>query len=188
MIVVHPKDPSTRFLSLIYEELDDVLFFDSIEQKEQMLYAIENAPKEEMVLLLGHGTPNGLLCGLITDDDASILKDRPNLIGIWCYASTYALRHRLKGFFCGMFISEWTEAVDNNIEASLDEIEDAAWDFAGRFGELLREGYTMDDIVKELMNPCFRVNPLTVFNYSRLTYREQGNEPLPVEEDYWGFE
>jgi hypothetical protein len=44
--------------------------------------------------------------GLILDDgDAELLKNRPNLIGIWCYASSYAAKHNLKGFFSGMFIS-----------------------------------------------------------------------------------
>ena len=60
MIVVHPNDPSTRMLSLIYEDIKDVTLFDSWEQREEILKTIAAAPREEPILLLGHGCPNGL--------------------------------------------------------------------------------------------------------------------------------
>ena len=40
MIVVHPNDPSTRMLSLIYEDIKDVTLFDSWEQREEILKTI----------------------------------------------------------------------------------------------------------------------------------------------------
>lgn len=86
MIVVHPNDPSTRMLSLIYEDIKDVTLFDSWEQREEILKTIAAAPREEPILLLGHGCPNGLFdmrYGLvIKDSDANILKERPNLVGV----------------------------------------------------------------------------------------------------------
>ena len=103
MIVVHPKDPSTAMLRSIYEELPDVKLFDSYLQREEILSAIAAAPKDEPIFLLGHGCPSGLLDmrhGLVIDDgDADLLKDRPNLVCIWCYASTYGYNHDLAGFF-----------------------------------------------------------------------------------------
>ena len=91
MIVVHPYDPSTRMLCEIYKGIEGVTLFDSWEQRKEILDAIAAAPKDEPILLLGHGCPYGLLdmrYGLvINDSDAEILKDRPNLVGIWCYAS-----------------------------------------------------------------------------------------------------
>ena len=183
MIVVHPKDPSTRMLSLIYEGIEDVTFFDSWEQREEILKAIIEAPKEEPVFLLGHGCPNGLFdlrYGLIIkDSDADILKNRPNLVGIWCYASSYAHKHGLKGFFSGMFISEEPEAWLNNVNADAEEIDEKAWDFAGRFGDMLRAGKALEEIAVELMNPCHRDSELTSFNYDRLTWRPKGDEALP---------
>lgn len=140
MIVIHPHDISTRFLHLMYEDIDGVRFFDSISQNGQILEAIKAASREEFILLLGHGTPYGLLGGFIGDEDADLLKDRPNLIGIWCYASTFARRHSLKGFFTGMFISEWYEAADYDVDADPDEINELNWEFAGMFGDLLRAG------------------------------------------------
>ncbi len=188
MIVIHPKDPSTRFLHLIYEDIDGVLFFDSISQRAQVLDAIRNASKDEYILLLGHGTPHGLLGGFIGDEDAEHLRDRPNLVGIWCYASTYAYKHSLKGFFSGMFISEWCEAIDNDIKAAPEEIEEMCWTFAGLFGDLLRDGKPLEAIAAELMSQSNINSDLIHFNYSRLTYRTTGMEELPVKEDYWGYE
>ena len=188
MIVVHPKDPSTKFLHLMYEDIGGVLFFDSISQRKQILEAIRNAPKDEYILLLGHGTPHGLLGGFIGDEDADLLRDRPNLVGIWCYASSYAYKHGLKGFFSGMFISEWYEAEANEVIAGLDEIDEMCWNFAGMFGDLLRSGYPLVAIADDLMNHNNINSDLARFNYNRLTYRKTGLEDLPVKEDYWGCE
>ena len=191
MIVVHPNDPSTKMLSLIYEDIKDVTFFDSRKQREEILMAIAAAPREEPILLLGHGCPNGLLdmrYGLvIKDEDAGILKDRPNLVGIWCYASSYAYHHGLKGFFSGMFISEEPEAWVNEVNAEAEEIDEKAWDFAGRFGDMLREGKPLQEIAAELMDSRHQDSALTRFNYERPTWRPTGKEPLPAasEEENW---
>ena len=98
----------------LYKGIEGVTLFDSWEQRKDILAAIAAAPKDEPILLLGHGCPSGLLdmrYGIVIgDSDAELLKDRPNFVGIWCYASSYAFKHGLKGFFSGMFISEEPEA------------------------------------------------------------------------------
>ena len=153
MIVVHPYDPSTVMLKKVYEGLENVTLFDSWKQRKELLAALAAAPREEPVLLLGHGCPYGLYdmrYGLILNDtDAELLKDRPNLIGIWCYASDYAAANT------------------------------HAWDFARRLGDLLREGAPLETVAKELMNPKYIENDLTRYNYTRLTWRPTGKEPLP---------
>ena len=185
MIVVHPSDPSTRMLSEIYKGIEGVTLFDSWKQRKEILKAIAAAPKDEPILLLGHGCPSGLYdmrYGIVIGDaDADLLKDRPNLVGIWCYASSYAAKHGLKGFFSGMFISELEEALINGVEASAEEINDAAWNFCIIFGLLLRGGSSLEEIAGVLMDPCYIDSDLTEFNYSRLTWRPQGNEPLPID-------
>ena len=185
MIVVHPKDPSTEMLGRIYEDMD-VTLFDSYRQKDEILSAIRNAPKDEPILLLGHGCPYGLLdmrYGLVINaEDAELLKDRPNLVCIWCYASSYAYLHNLKGFFSGMFISEPGEAYVCGVEATEDEIDWCASDFALRFGDMLRDGKTIREAAAELMDPKWIVSDLTQYNYVRLEYRETGNEGLPYED------
>ena len=171
----------------IYKGIEGVTIFDSWKQRDEILTAIAAAPKDEPILLLGHGCPSGLLDmrhGIVIGDaDAEILKDRPNLVGIWCYASSYAYNHGLKGFFSGMFISELPEAVVNGVDASAMEIDDEAWNFCIRFGLSLRAGTPLEDIARELMDPCYIESDLTEFNYSRLTWRPQGDEPLPPESE-----
>ena len=175
----------------IYKGIENVKFFDSWKQRDEIRKAIAAAPKDEPILLLGHGCPSGLLdmrYGIVLgDSDAELLKGRPNLVGIWCYASSYAYKHGLKGFFSGMFISELPEAIVNGVEASAQEIDDDAWNFAIRFGLLLRGGSTLEEAAGVLMDSCYMVSDLTDFNYSRLTWRPEGNEPLPSasEEEYW---
>lgn len=170
-------------LASIYKDLDNVTLFDSWEQRDEILNAIAAAPKEELILLLGHGTPAGLLdmrYGLIiTNSGAELLKGRPNLVGIWCYASSYAYKHGLKGFFSGMFISEEAEAWYNDVAADADEIAEKAWDFSELFGDMLMAGKPLAEIAAELMDPRHRVSALTRFNYDRLTWRPNGDEPLP---------
>ena len=118
---------NTKMLSLIYEGIEGVTLFKSGLQRGEILAALAAAPREEPVLLLGHGSPRGLFdmrYGLvITDADAALLKGRPNLVGIWCYASDYAFAHKLKGFFSGMFISEEPEAWVNGVDAEGEEID-----------------------------------------------------------------
>ncbi len=182
MIVVHPSDPSTRMLSEIYKGIEGVTLFDSWKQRKEILKAIAAAPKDEPILLLGHGCPSGLYdmrYGLIIGDaDAELLKDRPNLVGIWCYASSYAAKHGLKGFFSGMFISEPQEALFCGVDASDEEIDEVAWHFSTIFGLLLRGGCSLEETAGVLMDPCYIDSDLTEYNYSRLTWRPQGNEPL----------
>ena len=180
MIVVHPEDPSTRMLSLIYEGLADVTIFNSWQQRKEILNVIEATPKEEPIFLLGHGSSSGLLDKrfgfIIRDEDADLLKNRPNLVGIWCYASDFAYRHGLKGFFSGMFISEFTEALHCKVNTNTKEIEDKAFDFAFRFGNMLSMGIPLNQIVEDLTSPCHHDSELTSFNYSRLTWRPTGKE------------
>lgn len=170
-------------LAVLYEGIDNVTLFDSWKQKRDILAAIAAAPREEPILLLGHGCPWGLYdmrWGIVIDDtDAALLKDRPNLVGIWCYASDYAHKHGLKGFFSGMFISEEPEAWVNGVDASAEEIDDKAWDFSRRFGDLLRKGRPLAEVAADLMDPRHIESPLTEFNYSRLTWRTRGDEALP---------
>ena len=191
MIVVHPTDPSTVMLGKVYEGFENVKLFNSVEQRDEMLAAIAAAPREEPIMLLGHGCPKGLYDLMAWDmmvggPDAELLKDRPNLIGIWCYASSYAAKHGLQGFFSGMFISEGGEATMVGVDATEEEANAHAWDFAQRLGDLLRQGLPLEDVAKELMDPKHITSELTNYNYTRLTWRPTGNEALPEERAWTG--
>ena len=171
-------------LGLLYKDLPGVTLFDSWKQRSDILTALAATPLDEPVFLLGHGSPYGLLdmrYGLVIGNaDAELLRDRPNLVGIWCYASDYACKHGLKGFFSGMFISEPPEALMNDVEATDEEVDEKVWDFSRRFGEMIHAGLPLEQMASELCDPRHITSPLTEFNYSRLTFRRTGEEPLPV--------
>ena len=178
-------------LGKVYEGFENVKLFNNVEQRDEMLAAIAAAPREEPIMLLGHGCPNGLYDLMAWDmmvggPDAELLKDRPNLMGIWCYASSYAAKHGLKGFFSGMFISEGGEATMVGVDATEEEANAHAWDFAQRMGDLLRQGLPLEDVAKELMDPKHITSELTNYNYTRLTWRPTGNEALPEERAWTG--
>ena len=177
-------------LKKVYEGLDNVTLFTSWNQRKEILAALAAAPREEPILLLGHGTPSGLLDmrygKIINDIDAELLKDRPNLIGIWCYASSYAHAHGLKGFFSGMFISEGREAEYIGVDATEEEANAHAWDFSQRLGDMLRQGLPLEEVAKKLMDPVHITSELTHYNYTRLTWRPTGKEELPEETKWEG--
>ncbi len=113
-LVIHPSDPSTLFLSIIYSNhLDDwTIINDTNIKKEDLMDLIK---KHDKIIMLGHGIPSGLLnpksFGLIIDDDfASILKQKET-ISIWCHSDEYFRRHNIPGFHTGMIISEVAEAL-----------------------------------------------------------------------------
>ena len=45
----------------LYRDQEGVTLFESWKQRKEILKAIGEAPREEPILLLGHGTPSGLL-------------------------------------------------------------------------------------------------------------------------------
>ena len=99
-----------------------------------------------------------------------LLRDR-EVIGIWCYASMFALRADLHGFFTNMFIS-------NSVEASC--MGCGEWDneilykqnkkFAVAINELIRNEVPMDTWVQTLYDNCDKELNFVDFNYSRLAY------------------
>lgn len=114
-LVIHPDDRSTDFLKAVYKDLPDVTLVTGGCYKDDIRRMIE---AHDRVIMLGHGTPHGLLgmgafphCGFIVDDThADVLKEKDNSIFIWCNADQYVGYNKLKGFNTGMFVSEVGEA------------------------------------------------------------------------------
>ena len=57
-LIVHPKEPTTQFLSLIYAPLQNKTVIDGGVTKSELRELIEI---HDRVIMLGHGSPNGLL-------------------------------------------------------------------------------------------------------------------------------
>jgi len=82
---------------------------------------------------LGHGSPDGLFSvgqfetdnSLIVDSSLiSLLTKKEENIYIWCHANKFVERYNLKGFYTGMFISEFLEVVYCQLPSVEDDIID----------------------------------------------------------------
>lgn len=112
-LVIHPDDRSTDFLKIIYENhLEDWdIINDCFITKEDL---IEQIKSHDRIIMMGHGTPGGLLNPkkwnyLISDEFAPLLAEKET-ISIWCNSDQYFRKHNIKGFHTGMIISEVAEA------------------------------------------------------------------------------
>lgn len=178
MIVIHANDPTTKVLSLLYEDRKDCyLHIDESCTNSQVIHAVKDA---DSVMMLGHGNPFGLFSTpnkkgqfkrhLISEKHVDFLRGKI-CIGIWCYANEFAEHYRLKGLFSGMIISEVQEAVDNQIEVSKEEIDHEMELFTQKLKYCI-ENYDLKDVPVKMLELDNKHSQLTKFNYNRLFYYE----------------
>lgn len=175
MTVIHANDPTTKFLSYLYERRQDVSArITEASTNSDIQRAIRG---DDNIMMLGHGNQYGLFSKpdkngeynrfLITDRHVQFLREK-TCIGIWCHANKFAERY---GLFSGMIISELQEAIDYEIHATKEEIDVEMEKFSLRLNECIdRFGLAeaslrmrdLDDVKSEL----------TIFNYTNLYYYE----------------
>jgi len=178
MTVIHANDPTTKVLSQLYEQRQNI----SVRITEANTNGdIQRAIRgDDTIMMLGHGNQYGLFSTpnkngeykrfLITDRHVQFLRDK-TCIGIWCHANKFAERYGLHGLFSGMIISEPQEVIDYNIPATKEEIDTEMEKFTRRLNNCIdRFGLAetsirmrdLDDVKSEL----------TIFNYNNLYYYE----------------
>jgi len=115
-LIIHPEDDTTKFLTGIYRNLADKTVITGGITKAELQKHIDD---HDRVIMLGHGSPMGLLsvnqfpdCGsyIIDGSMVGLLRYKINNVFIWCDADQFVQRHSLWGFYSGMFISEVNEA------------------------------------------------------------------------------
>ena len=91
-------------------------------------------------------------------------------IFIWCNADQFVSRYYLKGFYTGMFISEYGEAAYCKVPTFIDEVEQSNALFANIVGQsILMEAKNIQANTKLLYHiPYSEVNK---YNSNRLYYR-----------------
>jgi len=175
-LIIHPEDPTTTFLSQIYARLTCKTIIRGGISKSELQNLIES---HDRVLVLGHGSPYGLLSqgqfpdtGLLIIDDSMVLtlKNKRDNIYIWCHADQFVHRHRLTGLNSGMFISEGSEAIYYNFDnMDLELIEQSIDKFAWILSKYLNE--PMKILYQKLLYEyelVARTNPIARFNLERL--------------------
>lgn len=174
MIVIHIDTmEDTARLRRAYEGLDNVtlLYNPSRKRVEKEL----RTNNDRVVMLLGHGSRYGLFNrdwnGYIIDGiNSNLLQDRL-VIGIWCYASEFADRCGLHGYFTSMFISNMGEALalgyPNNEESDIFAEIDYFCDQIHGFIEAQTE---MASWVGILQEGCHREKDFVRFNYEAMAF------------------
>jgi hypothetical protein len=175
-LIIHPKDPTTAFLTGIYNNLPNKTIITGGITKDELLKDILD---HDRVLMLGHGSPAGLFSVgqfPITDSfiiDASMiesLRSKTNNIFIWCYADQFVKRHNLNGFTTGMFISEKAEAfLMGYWNVSEDIITESNNTFSSFVAKHLNEPLDVlyENVIKEY-GVLAQTNPIVRYNWERL--------------------
>lgn len=174
MLVIHPTDPTTSFLRILYEDLEDVrAIHGQHESRNDLLSLLFHRPGEP-VMLLGHGTDAGLFrlengeyCCYVGRSMAYCLRKHP-LIGIWCHANLFAENHRLHGLFSGMIISEMKEALEYGIPTTEAELALENALFASTLSGFLRAGLPYREIPDRMKAAVGDGPAVRQFNYQSL--------------------
>lgn len=180
-LVIHPKDKSTTFLEIVYKKLKDATVITGGYSRVEL---IEMIPKYDRVMIMGHGSPEGLFrVGTWKDRDGyyiinkgfvDVLKDNPNNIYIWCNASQFVEKHKLKGFYTGMFISETVEALYMGLYMVYDkDVDESNMEFVKIVGRNINnKSSVIHKRVKKYYSRLAEVNPVAVYNNNRLYLAE----------------
>lgn len=143
VLVIHPADPTTDFLSEIYDGKGwDVISYD---MSGSDLKAIMSG--YDKIIFLGHGCPHGLFGHgkLFIDSSFVYILKHIECVYIWCNADQFVHRYKLKGFYTGMIISEIDEAYMFNIYPTKDEI-----DFSNKlFASSIKKSFKASDVLLE---------------------------------------
>jgi hypothetical protein len=187
-LIVHPEDPTTTFLSPIYANLKNKTVVKGGVSKSELRELIES---HDRVLMLGHGSPWGLLNAgqfpevdlfIIDDSMVSLLKNRTNSVFIWCNADQFVQRHGLSGFYSGMFISEISEADFYGFDdVDLNMIDQSNDRFASIVSKYLNE--PMESLYQKLLIEygfLARTNPIARFNLDRLYLTSSRTTKNPI--------
>ena len=187
-LVIHPEDHSTEFLTAIYTNLNNKTVIKGGVSKSELREMIE---EHYRIIMLGHGSPYGLLskghfpdAGLYIVDIsmAPALMKKSNCMYIWCYADQFVQRHGLSGLCTGMFISELGEAAYWEFEGINQGLIDES---NGRFASIVSK--YINEPIEFLYNKLLidyeilaKINPIARFNLQRIQLAYSGTNERPL--------
>jgi len=175
-LIIHPQDPSTSFLSPIYESIQDKKVITGGVNKFQLRQLIKN---HDRIIMLGHGTPYGLLAVgefpiigsyIIDYSYCDLLSVGNENIYIWCYANHFVKQHGLFGFSSDMFVSELGEATSLGLyDANINQINKSNESFASIVSRNIYQPlHVLYENVIQDYSILAKTNPIAKFNLERL--------------------
>jgi hypothetical protein len=160
-LVIHPDDPSTAFLKRIYEGTDWTI----LNTKCSKSFLKQQILNYDRIIMLGHGTEHGLIGNnrMVIDSNLVYLLRSKDCICVWGHADKFAYRYGLTGFYTGMIVSEYDEAIDYGIEPNVQQIEASNILFAESVRNAI--GLSPADMVDKIRSEyVLEGNPVVSFN------------------------
>jgi hypothetical protein len=164
-LVIHPTDITTDFLKVIYADKGWTV----VNEDKSKAELIELIEAHDRIVMLGHGTEDGLLGFKWYAVDNSLVKylRSKECVCVWCHAKGFVERYKLKGFYTDMFISEVYEAMYHNVKATAEEIEDSNNSFANALSRAIDTESVRDNTLE-----LYEDNSLvSSFNRKRLYFK-----------------
>ena len=183
-LIIHPKDTSTDFLKPSYATISNKTVINGGISKNELRNLIK---KHDRIIMLGHGTPIGLLSvGQFPDAGSYVIdysyfdlrSSKSENIFIWCYANQFVERNRLVGFYSGMFISEFGEAFSNGYYISNTKLIDESNElFSSVVAKYINEPLEIlhRNVIREY-GILAKSNPIAQFNMERLFVSAKNRE------------
>jgi len=162
-LVIHPFDVTTGFLSVIYDGKKDWTVIDTNVSSKFLKEQIKN---HNRIIMLGHGTEDGLMGYnrfVIDSSFVYLLRDK-ECVCIWCNADEFVKKYNLNGFYTGMIVSEYDEALLYCIQASSQQIYNSNILFADAVKKSIDEA----DMLKSMKLLYDDENPIIEFNKKNL--------------------
>ena len=175
-LIIHPEDPSTSFLDIVYSGITDKTLITGGVNRDQLADLIDS---HDRIMMMGHGSPWGLFsvgkfknAGAYIIDNSLVwlLNQKKNNVYIWCNADQFVKRHDLRGFYSGMFISEVGEAYYCGLPGTTQDIVDESnFGFCHILSEYINEDKNVIyDNVRMEYGLIAKDNPVALYNHKRL--------------------
>jgi hypothetical protein len=137
-LVIHPTDPTTDFLSVIYQD-EDWTVVRNIVSTSSLIKSIQ---EHDSIIMMGHGSESGLYDinkrQYIVDDRFIFVLREKQCTFIWCHADEFVRKYKLKGLYSGMVISDYEEALYHSVNVQGNEIEESNTLFAEAVRQALK--------------------------------------------------
>ena len=175
-LIIHPADPSTSFLDIVYESVQDKTLITGDVSKTDIIKLMH---EHDRVMMMGHGSPAGLFsigqfknCGAYIIDQTMVpyLRNKVDCVYIWCNADKFVDVFGLKGFYSGMFISEVGEANAMGVYGTDQEVVDESnYGFVNIIAKYINENKELiHENVKKEYGIIAENNPVALYNNNRL--------------------
>ena len=122
-LVIHPKDVTTDFLSIIYAGQDWTI----LSANTSKSFLRKEIESHDRIIMLGHGTEQGMFgFGRFVIDSTWVqLLRQKDCVCIWCNADKFVTKYELKGIYSGMIISEYEEALLYCVQGNPTQIQES---------------------------------------------------------------